>query len=58
MIAAAALTCGLIATAIMPVVIRRRQSREPAVNPSPAAAPPARSLPAGPMLPETRPDKS
>jgi MFS family permease len=55
--AAAALTCFLIAVALAPVVIRRRQARKPAVRPSTAAAPPVSSLPTGQVLPGPRHDR-
>ena len=55
--AAAALTCGLSMTAVVPVVIRRRQTRR-AIKSFPAAGPPVSSLSAGSMLPEARHDSS
>jgi hypothetical protein len=55
--AAAALTCGLMVTAVAPMGIRHRQSRGSVVEPLPAVTLPVSSSPARPMLPGDRHDR-
>jgi len=56
--AAAALTFGLVLTAVIPVVIRRRQAPGPADEPLAAEAPPLISPPARQMVPGAGHDRA